>query len=66
MEHVWTRIGSAEVATDPMGIELMRRVHHAHAPQPMDPCKDTGGIDGTNSTEHAGDARTADRHDTTD
>ena len=36
VEHVWSRIGTAEVATDPMGIELTRHVHHAHASQPVE------------------------------
>ena len=29
--HVWSRVGTAEVATDPMGVELDRPVHHAPA-----------------------------------
>ena len=35
VEHVWSRIGTPEVATDPMGIELHRHVRNAEAREPL-------------------------------
>ena len=42
VEHVWSRIGSAEVATDPMGIELTDMFITLTASQPVEAGHDAG------------------------
>ncbi len=42
IEDIWTRTGSAEVATDPMGLELVRHLHHPETPHGVEAGKDPG------------------------
>ena len=52
IQHVWSRVGTAEVATDPMGIELCRRVHFAQAARAVwQRAAYAGGIVGTDRAE---------------
>ena len=42
VEHVWSRLGSAEVATDPMGVELTDMFIHAQTTKSVEEGEDPG------------------------